>query len=299
MIEASSKWTFKMVDEVKVEAEETQIDLMGIIRALVKKWWLILILAVIGGGAMFAKSYFFTPTYYSASVTMYANSSSGVSIGSYNLSVSDVSLSRTLVDTYAVIVVNQETLEDVAEKATTVKKNEDGSLTTISLIDKYGYNRYPVKYMDKSVSVAAINKTEFFSITVEAYEPEDAMALANAFIKVLPEIVSDVIHGASAEPLHYATTYTVLSAHVGRNTVIGMLVGIALAMAIIVVFDLFINDTVDNVEWVKTRFGDSIPLLAVVPNTSEHQTRGRGYYKKGYYRSHYYDSKSKQKGDKE
>lgn len=157
------------------ENDEIEIDLLKIIKTCLKKAWIIVLVAAIVGGAMFVRSNSsYVPTY-SASTTMYVSymNNRDFSFGENAGSISQNSLNeaRSLVNTCAAMLKTRMTLEAVAEEAGL---------------------ELSAKQLGGMVSLAAVNNTELFTVTVTGTKAEELVPLANAIGKVLPEKVAMV-----------------------------------------------------------------------------------------------------------
>lgn len=282
------------------ETVESTIDIWEVLKALLRKWWLIFIFGVIGGGAMFAYTYFNTTQTYSASIMMYVNASADVTLGNYNFTAGAFNTSTAAIPLYRVIAKRRETLTNVVDNA--VIYYADGTSKTLK--DKYRERNldastiYSYSYLTKNVTVNTVSDTPIFSVTVISTDPEDAIALANAFTQSFPEDVKNIINGTSAKPVEYAVVATPIGRGFTRQTIIGVAVGVVLAAVIIFISDVLVNDTIYSEEWINETFGDTVPLLTVIPEETD--SHGKyGYYKYeyrygyGYYGSHH---SSKKKG---
>ena len=80
-----------------------EIDLFKLLNALLHHVWLVVLAALICGVIGFSyASYRITPMYQS-SILLYVNTST-ISVGRTSISMADLSLSKSLVDTYIVIL---------------------------------------------------------------------------------------------------------------------------------------------------------------------------------------------------
>ncbi|MCD7792822.1 MAG: Wzz/FepE/Etk N-terminal domain-containing protein, partial [Oscillospiraceae bacterium] len=139
---------------------EIEIDLLELLKALWRRAWVIVLAVVICGGGAFCVAFFgITPTY-EASAMMYVNNSMSSSISSTISSISsgDLTASKSLVDTYIVILGTRNMLEDVIEQ---------------SGVD------YTYEELSKMIEADAVNSTEIFEVTVTSTDPEEATLLAN------------------------------------------------------------------------------------------------------------------------
>ena len=129
------------------ENEYVEFDILQILGAVLHRWWLIALCAILCAGVAFGYTKMFVTPLYTSKILMYVNNSSSVSIGSQSvgLSASDLSASKTLVDTYCIILESRLTLEEVIREA-------DLDMT-------YGH-------LKSAISAQAVDGTEVFSVKV-------------------------------------------------------------------------------------------------------------------------------------
>jgi len=262
-----------------------EIDILDLLKHLLKKWWIILLCALICAGGMFAYTKMYVSPQYVSSVLLYVNTSSvSVSSSSVSITSGSISTAKLLVDTYCVILKTRLTLEEVSSR-----------------LAELGLN-YSASALNGMISYAAVNDTEVFRISVTCSSPEDACTIANTVAQVLPQKITDVVDGASSvRVVDYAIVPTARSSpSYSRQTVIGFAAGAVAAAALIAVIHL-LNDTINSEEWLTNTYGSDVPLLSTVPDAnrgsgSQYSKYGyRRYYKKyrSYYSSNVADKKQK------
>ncbi len=220
--------------------EEQAIDLRKLIMAVVHRLWAVILAAIIGASAaFFATSYFITPKY-RASALFYVNGNT-LSVGSVTLG--DISLAKSLVDSYIVILKSRESLNAVID---------------------YAELDYTYSELNSMVTASAVNETEIFQVSVTSSDPQEAEKIANAVAYILPKRISGIIEGTEAKIVDYAVAPSApFSPNYSKNTIFGFLAGALLAAAVIVVIEL-LDVTVrseEDIEGVTT-----LPILAVVPD---------------------------------
>lgn len=237
------------------EDTEMEIDLVRLILALWHKAWAIILAMLIGGGASFYMAQYRTVPTYQASALMYVNNGT-LSVGGSSISLSDLTVSQSLVQTYIVILRTRLTLNDVIEEA-----NLD----------------YSYEQLRGMVSAEAVNETEIFSITVTSTDPQEAAMIANTITEVLPDKVAEIIDGASVRTVDFAVTPTSKSSpNVTRNTAMGMLVGAVISCGVIILMEL-LDDQIRNEDYLMQTYG--MPILAAIPNLQSKPGKGYGEYR--------------------
>lgn len=243
------------------ENGQIQIDLIEYAKSLLAQWWIIVLSAVLGGALLFCFTFFFITPQYQASCTMYAVNSLSLGSARVSLTSSDISTSKSLIATYSVIAKSRLTLEDVIQRADLP---------------------YTATQLNKMISASSVDNTEILRITVTCPDPEMACRIANTIAEVLPEKITKIIKASSVEIVDLAVVpKNPSSPDYRRNTLIGVLIGIVLSAAIILLDQFILNDTIESDEWVRNTFKDVAPVIGVLPFA------GGGSRKKYGYGSHY------------
>lgn len=253
---------------------EMDLRIQDILSAFLKRWWMILVATVLGGIIAFGYSYLTYVPKYRAMAKMYVNNTQ-ISFGSTQVSISsgDITAAQSLVNTYCEILKTRLTLEEVIRRAEL---------------------EYTYEQLLSMVDCGPVNETEILYISVTSTHPQEARAIANTIIEVLPEQISTIIDGSSVRTVDRAVDGRELAPEFTKYASIGALLGLLLSLGLVFIFDVLINDTLESEEWVLNTYREDIPLLAVIPDVDD--VGGRGYGK--YYRSHYYahDKKAEKKG---
>ena len=129
---------------------EYELDLAGLLNAIVKHWWLVLLAAFCGALLMLVYTRVLVTPLYQSSVSFYVNNGQR---SEDKISNADITASQNLVDTYIVILKYGTTLDEVIEDA-------ELKCTSAQLADK--------------LDCKAINGTEVFHVTVTDPSPEAA-----------------------------------------------------------------------------------------------------------------------------
>jgi len=250
-----------MNEQAANREENIEIDLKQLLEAVMKKAWLIILIAILCAAIAFAVTYFLITPEYESSAMFYVNNSA-FSVGETSLSItsSDITASKSLVETYIVILNTRSTLTDVIDYAGV-------DLTYTQLKDM--------------ITAGSVNETEVFQITVTHTDPYEAQKIADAIAYILPKKISGIIDGTSAHIVDAAVVPSQPSSpNIAQNTIIGFLIGAMLTVGVIVLrklFDITIRNEADVTQMATH------PILASVPDMSAAS-------KGGYYRS--YDKKS-------
>ena len=257
--------------------EEDTIDLLQLAAALWENILIIIICAILGGALALGYSFFMITPQYSASTTLYVNTKN-FSLGSTSISYSDLTTANRMVDIYIAILSSRETLQEVAEQAGI----------------EYDYDELSEKIGAESGTADGI-----FEVTVTSSSPTEAELLANTVASVLPDRIADIVDGTSVKVVEYAVVPTHRSSpSYARNTMVGVLAGIVIACAVVVVLELVRSGRDTNIhssDELRELYPD-IPVLATV--TDMRHTPKSGYYS-SYYGSDSEESKNEEeKGEK-
>ena len=250
--------------------DDLSFDLQRIIDALLSKAWLITIVAVLCAAMTLVGTIFLVTPKYDSAVMFYVNNSS-LSMGDIDLDISsaDITASRSLVDSYIVILNTRETLNDV--------------------IDYAGVNR-SYGAVRSMISASAVDSTEIFKVVVRSESPTEAEQIASAIAYILPKRIDSIINGTSAKIVDSAIVPTSPSSpNYTTNTIIGFLVGALAVCAIIILREIF-DVTIRSEEDLVKAMGSNMVLTAV-PNMNT-SGKSSGYYYNSYRKPYATDKNS-------
>lgn len=234
--------------------EYIEIDLMRLLKAVWRHAVIIMLAVFLCGGAGFSLAYWGVPPKYQASALLYVNNSS-ISVGSTSISLSDLSASQTLVDTYIAILNTRLTLNEVIAQAGV-------DYTFEEMIGS------------KMIEAEAVNGTEIFEVTVTSKDPEEAERIANTIVKVLPDKIAQIVDGSSVRTVDLAVVPKKKSSpSYTTYTLMGALVGLLISGGIVVVREL-LDDQIHSEDDLLQAY--SLPVLAGIPNLLSAQD-GNGY----------------------
>ena len=222
--------------------EYIEIDLFRLMKALWRRAWVIVLAMLLCGAAAFSYTYFLITPLYEATALMYVNNSS-LTVGSTTVSLSDLSASQSLVDTYIVILKTRLTLNEVIEQAE---------------LD------YSYEELQRMISASPVDSTEVFQVTVTSPYPEEAERIANTIVKILPEKISEVMDGSSARTVDFAVQPTSRSSpSFTRNVVLGLVAGMVLSCGVVVLLEL-LDERIREEEYLAQTY--ELPVLAAIPD---------------------------------
>ncbi len=213
-----------------MDREKKNAGLGGVLKNLWKRLWVILIFAAIGGAVMYLVTTRYVAPKYHGNIRLYINSESA---------------SDDLVDVCGAVVQSQSVLEEIIS---------EGNL------------KYTYKQLGKMISYDDVNSTNMIEITVKSADPEEAASIANVIAYILPDKAEEVISDSKVTVLQYASLPTEPSSpNIGRNTLIGIISGVVLAVIFITIV-YFLDDAIKDREYLSRTF--DIPVLAYIPDYS-------------------------------
>ncbi len=218
----------------------SELNLLDLISVFLKRWWIIFISIVVIGGLSFVYSEFFIQPMYTSRGTLYVqNTSYDIS---ENMNVSDISASKELVNTYIEILKSNTFLNIVSNRC------------------GLDYKPGEIKSM---VSLASVNETEIFSVSVRNANPEHAMKICQTILVSAQEEIARIVSVGNVKIVDNANNPIAPSSpNVSRNTFLGTVFGIILGMLIILALE-----TLDMRVKSENDLSDKyrLPILGVIP----------------------------------
>ena len=258
------------MDQKNKWKNETEIDIIPILKALLSKLWLIVLVGVTVAVVTFGLTKLTIKPTYRCSFSAYVNNQHAQADKS-TLTNQDLIAAQQLTKTFSYIL----------------KSNTILSASLQSINSDLTYEEF-----SKMVSTDIKDETELISAYVVHQDPQPPYDLANAIAKTAPEYMSDIVEGSSMKIVDYPV-------YSGRRykpsyvkyAMLGFLLG-ALLVAAIIIIRYFMDDTVKGEDEVEQRFG--LPILGVLPDASLSNSKEDYYsYEYGYG----YGSKKKAEGE--
>ena len=217
--------------------EEMEIDLLELFHVMMQKLWLILLLLVLGAGLAFgATKLLITPMYTASSEIYILTKTTTVT------SLADIQMGAQITSDFAVLAKSRPVVENVIKNL---------------------HLDYTYEEVVGMISTENPSDTRILRINVQNADAELAKELANTFAEETAERVAYIMTTDKPKVVEEAVTPKHPSSpSVGKNTVLGGLLGMVLAMAVITVLYLM-NDTIQTEEDVRKYL--DLHTLAVVP----------------------------------
>ena len=237
-----------------------EINIQELLYAILNKIWLVIIAALVGGIGMFVVTENFITPMYSSSITMYVNNSSKVHGEDLITAItsSDLATSERLVATYVSILRSNTVMEKVSEE----------------VFQNTGV-RVSAGKIKSTMTAAAINETEVFTVRISYHDPQMAATLANAIATVAPAEIAEIVEGSSTKVVDYAKVPTApYEPNTSTNTFLGFAAGMMLAVALIVIGELLDGRVRGEEDLAQL---SSAPVLGVIPDFEMENEKGYGY----------------------
>lgn len=235
--------------------EEIVIDLGQVLFVLWKYAVVILLVGILFAGLLFFCAQMFVPAQYEANALFYVNNSTFSLSSAVRISTGELNAASDLVDTYVAILQSRANMELVIEE---------------SGVD------YTYEQLREMVSAKAVNSTGLFQVTVRSKNPEEARALANTIAVILPDKISDIVSNSSVEVVDYAVTpHTRVSPSYIKYSLLGLLIGIFLASAVVLMISFF-DDVIHDEDYLLQNY--DAPILATIPDLLAKTPKKYGYY---------------------
>ena len=245
-----------------MENQEQEINLAEILFLLLSRIKFIILLTIVGGGLMFAYAKFWLPVQYTSSVSFYVKNNSDTS--SQTATASDLTAAKSLATTY-IVILNEDVVYD---KVSEMLLNDYGSTQLKQFFtikkDDDGKEYIPANQIRSLVTASSLNNTEVIQITAVTKDPGLSAAICNDIAAYAKVLLVDVTKAGSVETIGTAKEPTGPSGpNVKRYAIIGALIGLVVAAAIVIIQKL-LDNRIHTAEDIRQRF--EIPVLGEIPD---------------------------------
>ncbi|HAZ91470.1 MAG TPA: protein-tyrosine kinase [Eubacterium sp.] len=225
--------------------KEIEIDLRVILGLLWENVLIIIISMIFCGALTFLITKFFMTPMYSSTTSMTVQSNENNN-NNGNVSVGDVQVATMLINDYMEIVKSKSVLRAV--------------------IDELDLNM-SASQLSKRVAVSTPNNSRILKITATDENPITAKKIADAIAKYSGQFIYEKMNTKKVSVIDEAEVATSPSSpRVVRNVAIGVILGMIVPIAVIVLMFIF-DDTIKDKEDVEKYIG--LPVLAAIPYTDK------------------------------
>lgn len=222
--------------------EEVEIDIMQIIRMLLSKIWIVIVAGVVTAIVAFGITEIAITPQYQSSIKLYIiNRQNGTTT-----TLSDIQSSTQLVKDYKVLVTSLPVVEQVV-------KDLDLDITPDALVGK--------------ISCEIETDSRVLQVTVTDTDPKRAKEIVDAIADVSAKQITSVMQIEGVNVIEYGRVANAPSSpNVKKNTMLGAIAGIVIAIAVIVV-NFILDDRIKTSDDVEKYLG--ITNLSLIPLTEE------------------------------
>ncbi len=230
---------------------------------------------LVGAMVLFAVSKFIMAPKYTSSVSLYVNNNSEAATGT-PININDINASQKLVNTYIVVLGHETVLEQVADEL--MEEFADSQLEEyIGLSEVNGQRVLKAGSLKKVISMESVNNTEVLRIKAETKNAMFSARICNLIAEAAPEVLQRVIKAGSVEVIGEAKpVFEKSSPGVKKYTMVGALIGLVLAVAVILIRYL-LDNTIKGEDDIKAHL--NVPVLGEIPDFELNGKGGQGYGK--------------------
>ena len=240
---------------VNKKDDEMEIDLGKLLQTLWRHAAIILLVGILFSALFFFYAQFFMTPKYQANALFYVNNSTLSLSSAVRISTGELNAASDLVDTYVAILQSRANMELVIQES--------------------GVN-YTYEELRSMVSASAVNSTGLFRVTVTSKNPDEARSLANTIAAILPAKIGEIVANSAVVVVDYAVTpHSRVSPSYFKNAAIGLMLGMVLAAAVVIILDLT-DDIIHDEDFLMQNY--THPILATIPDLTAKTPKKYGYY---------------------
>lgn len=258
------------------DTETFELDLKEIFEVLLKRVWIIAIVSVAGFAVTYVVSQYIIPPKYTSSVSLYVNNTSEMqSLNAVN--INDINASQKLVNTYIVILQDDEVLSQLGQRLLQ-EYNPEWLAYHLALDETRAGPQVSTERLRSIITMSSVNSTEVLKIEAETMDAALSARICTLMTEVAPNTLMRVVKAGSVEVIGSAKPADEQSSpKVMLNSAIGFAAGLALAVVVVLLIHI-LDTTVKDEEGLKQRF--NIPILGEIPDFSAPQKGGYARYGK-------------------
>lgn len=225
------------MDEIKIPT----IDISQLIFTVVRRWVIIVLVGILSGIICFTYSNYFITPVYRATSTMLVDLRNSMH---ENLTYEKINLSEKYATTIAYIMKTNTVLQPV--------------------IDELGLKESASSLASK-IRVTTIEESMLLKVSVDHHDKAMALKIIKVLDKCAPEVINDKLtSGYIIEIESPVVSSKPISPNISKNTIMGTLGGMFVAVFLIVVIRLF-NNRVKSASDLQAIV--DVPILGVIPHT--------------------------------
>lgn len=231
--------------------DDNTISIADILKLMINKLWLIILLCIIGGGIAFGLSNYMMPLKYESYTTMYVKNSNKL-LEEDHVNSGDLNTAKSLVSTYIAILQSNTMMREVGE--TLINDFGEERISQVFSVSRGKVSESSIK---GCLNMSSVDDTEVMRIAATTTDAEISAAVCQAIARLAPDFIVKVV-GGSVETIDSAQiNYNAVSPNIPKNTAIGAMLGIIIAVAIIFLIDFFDN-TIKSSSNLSDKFSKAI-----------------------------------------
>ena len=249
-----------MNDSITENDNVTEIDLLEVLKMVLKRWWIILISAVICAVIGYVYSTVAVTPLYASETTFLVNPEfSNSQTTTITTAAQTVDYVNKSMKTYMNLLGNDEFYE-MLESALDGKCSVD-------------YNKQMLKRM---IGYSSIDDTELFKVRVLSQNPEDAYIIVKEMEELAPERIAQIRGFEALKVVDHVLgpDDMVVNDSKTKNLVLAALVGIILSAALVVLVGM-LDTRIFSESDIKKKY--KYPVLGVIPNFDEAKNDNNKY----------------------
>ena len=234
-----------------------EFSLKELINIFLPKLWLILIVALVFGSAMAVYSAVLKDDTYTSTTRIHVTKEMGYG---YDYAVSDVDFATSYLETYKMVLTIPDFLSSVLAR---LEENQMSYLLEAGKYEELGWNQLTPDRISKFISCDS--QQDIITISVTTGDPVLSRAIADSisYVFTQEDVLAYPDDVVTVKVLQVAKTPASPNGrNVLLNTLIGVVIGAIISMAIIFVMDMF-----DVIIHDKKKLEDTFdtPILGVIP----------------------------------
>lgn len=252
--------------------EEYTIDLSLILQEFKKYIGLIVAVVLIFGIIGYSYTKICKPLEYSTSTCLYVKSNEKSSVIS-NASLSEIDASKSLAETYIVILSNDAIMDVVAEKLNGICTPDEIAKYFDTVTDENGAETIDPKSILRYVNFSTVNETEIIQISATTPNPAISAEICRIIADTAPSVINRVVGTGFVETINVAKVPLFPSGpNALKSGIIFAFVGFLL-IVIMIILRYLLNRTINSSDEFKSKC--KLPVLSEIPEYHISGTSGK------------------------
>ena len=247
---------------IREKNEDYSIDLTLLFQELMKYVWLIAAVVLLFGISGYTYTKVCKPLEYTTSTSLYVKSNQKASVIN-NASLQELDASKSLAETYIVILSNDAIMDVVAKKLTNICTPEEIYTYFSTTVNEDGSTTIDPKSILRYVSFSTVNETEIIQISATTPNPTISAEICRIIADTAPAVISRVVGTGFVETINTAKVPLQTSGpNAVKRGIIFAFLGFILICGIISLRYL-LNRTINSGE--EFRMKCHLPVLSEIP----------------------------------